>query len=347
MLVQHRAPARMPPQSTQDPTSLKWRLLNHMMSNTDHFLPIRASAEGYQPLISPQGPLHHSRLRTVSGFFSMGTFRGTTYHSEFAKQNTTFQDATDFLQKVFNLPTPQFVIADCYGGRAQRSRVTSYHDHAHSLWQTVQKNTANWWLLRTPPATQQTPHAIPGDVGGTTHDGPSMQDASVNDPSTMPPSSSPGVPTSTCQPPGSDSLLEKPKYEEILDLILSKDHDFPLLGPLTAHLLVADYVDAGVVEPPDAETMARVICRIDAGALAGLRALDYFHNRDALRYVKERAFMDLYAYLDNEFTPDEKRRLNWGPICLEHGLCKYSRFAKHQVFGAYFLPTHFSSTELH
>ncbi|KAJ6453402.1 hypothetical protein C8R45DRAFT_760465, partial [Mycena sanguinolenta] len=86
----------------------------------------------------------------------------------------------------------------------------------------------------------------------------------------------------------------------------------------------------GVCEPPTEYEMAQQILTINAGAVGGLQALDYFQDgASALKYEKHEGFIDLYQHLDNELTADEKARLHWGPICLEHALCKYKRFASH------------------
>ncbi|KAJ7212440.1 hypothetical protein C8J57DRAFT_1733078 [Mycena rebaudengoi] len=131
-------------------------------------------------------------------------------------------------------------------------------------------------------------------------------------------------------------------YLEVYEVVTGKVHKFPLCGDLGGHLLTADYVDAGVVEPPDVITMARIACKIDAGAVAGLAGLDYFSEAKPLNYQKQNTFISLYQYLDQELTDDEKLRLNWGPICLEHSLCKYVWFVTDPRFVGLWVETYYS-----
>lgn len=85
-----------------------------------------------------------------------------------------------------------------------------------------------------------------------------------------------------------------------------------------------------------------MICKINAGAVAGLQSLDYYYESSVLDYVKQQLFMELYDYLDANLTADKKHCLNWGPICLEHLLCKYLRFITDPLFYAYFASTFYT-----
>jgi hypothetical protein len=277
-----------------------------MMGNTDHLLPIRGSASGYVPLRKKGGPLHEDHVKSIAGLFSMGIFRGTTYHSPFALENTLFEDPDAFFAAVKDRDLGDFVIDDCYGGQIQNKRSGQYKEHVRILWQTVNHIEANWFVrgLECPPAKKP----------GRRKAGPA------------PP---PPPPTANTEPKKTD---RKPTYEEVLSVVTNKDLKFPMCGDLAGHLLTADYCDAEVCMPPDVHTMARGICKIDAGAISGLMALDYFEDRTVLDYVKQQSFMELYLYLERELTADEKNRLNWGPICLEHALCKYTRFISHPLF---------------
>jgi hypothetical protein len=311
-------------------------MLGQMMSNTDHFLPIRASARSLQRLFEPGGPLHSLNIKTVSGMFSMAVFRGLTYHSEFVQQQTYFANADAFLAAVENLPKSQFVLADCYGGRVQKYRVAGYEKNVKAYEEKVQLPSVNSWLVRDTPSSpahhsDSPSHGVPPHVSSPTPPPASESPA--------PASPSQDAPANEAHPPTPPPV--KPKYEDVLDTILAAK--LPFLGPLTAHLFVADYVGCGLVEPPDAATMARVICRIKAGAVAGLHALDYFHNREVLDYIKEEAFIKLYEYLDKELKEDEKRLLDWGPICLEHALCKFYRFVSSLTFASFFTASDFTT----
>ncbi|KAJ7710822.1 hypothetical protein B0H17DRAFT_1190504 [Mycena rosella] len=308
-----------------DTSQRQYALFAHMLQNTDHRLPIRASADAYLPLLEPGGPLHGNKLRSIPGLFSMGLFRGTTYHSPFALVHTYFEDADAFLDLVKDRPLHEFAVDNCYGGQVQGSRSRQYVEHARILWQTANNPAANYWLLGH-PAPQPTPPSERPRKKGKKKQTPAK------------PNPSPSPKSESNEPP-----VPKPTYEEVFRIVTSKTHNFPLCGDLAGHLLAADYADAGVCTPPDELTMARVICKINAGAISGLEALDYYADSKPLDYVIQRSFVDLYRYLDGQLTDDEKQHLNWGPICLEHALCKYGRFATHPSFYSYFLPTYFSA----
>ncbi|KAJ7026433.1 hypothetical protein C8F04DRAFT_1190497 [Mycena alexandri] len=120
-------------------------------------------------------------------------------------------------------------------------------------------------------------------------------------------------------------------YSSVLDVVCPKVKNKPVFafcGPLTAHLLVSDFVDAGVVKPPTALELGRVIARIRAGAIAGLQALDYFHEARPMPHHISRSFVALYDHLDTELTQDEKRRMRFGPLMLEHSLLGITRCAR-------------------
>lgn len=273
-----------------------------MLSNTDHLHPVRRSAEGYQPLLTPGGPLHPDHLRTIAGLFTMGLWRGTLYHSEFAKTPFLFESAKEFIKAVANLPLGQFVIDNCYRGQTQMTRSSQYKEQAKILDKTVHDQAANWFL----------------------EEGASR------------PKKAKGKTTSEAE------SSEQPSYMELFDIFNSLKLPFPLCGNLVSHLLAADYADAGVCTPPTKHEMACIICRIDAGAVAGMRALDYYYEAKPLQFRIQSSFSDLYDYFDSELTVQEKHLANWGPIFLEHALCKYSRFIKDTRFYSYFEQTYFT-----
>ncbi|KAJ7731730.1 hypothetical protein B0H16DRAFT_1468906 [Mycena metata] len=105
---------------------------------------------------------------------------------------------------------------------------------------------------------------------------------------------------------------------------------FPRAGSLIAQLLVADYVDHGVIEAPSVREMGKIIFKIHAGSFKGLAAFGYF-DLDDPKVTESQvvdAFESLYGFLDNELTDDEKRNANFGTSMLEHTLCKYWRVFK-------------------
>jgi hypothetical protein len=106
--------------------------------------------------------------------------------------------------------------------------------------------------------------------------------------------------------------------------------------------LAADYVDAGVCEAPTPASMGAHVAKISRSAVDGLRTLDYFHENSPFAYRVQRSFVDLYEFFDEELNDDEKHRLHWNTICLEHALCKYVRFVTEPRFREFFTATDFS-----
>ncbi|KAF7376622.1 hypothetical protein MSAN_00079000 [Mycena sanguinolenta] len=125
-------------------------------------------------------------------------------------------------------------------------------------------------------------------------------------------------------------------YEKVLSAVMDNKLKVSMYSDLAGHLLTAGCCDAGVCIPLDVHAMAQSICKINTGALPGLMALDYLKDLTALDRVKEQAFVDLHSYLDLKLTAEEKR-LNWGAICLEYALSKYTRFISHPSFPALFV----------
>ncbi|KAJ7711753.1 hypothetical protein B0H16DRAFT_1815798 [Mycena metata] len=112
---------------------------------------------------------------------------------------------------------------------------------------------------------------------------------------------------------------------------------------LLTHLIISDYVNAGVVQKPDVGTMARTIYNIKAGGTSGLNALDYLYDPEPLSREVTDGFKELYTFLDGQVTEAEKVRMEWSPICLEHALCKYKHVISEGTFTTYFEPTYYST----
>ncbi|KAJ7606456.1 hypothetical protein DFH06DRAFT_1347995 [Mycena polygramma] len=77
-------------------------------------------------------------------------------------------------------------------------------------------------------------------------------------------------------------------------------------------------------------------------------ALGTYHS-GVLHYQVQCAFVQLYRYLDKHLTCNEKDRIHWNPICLEHVLCKFLRFISNSTYLrpfklTYYITTQFSST---
>jgi len=93
-------------------------------------------------------------------------------------------------------------------------------------------------------------------------------------------------------------------------------------GPLTAYQTSADYVTAGKVCEPTKEEMGCIVWRIKAGALTGLDLLG-FRCWDEASTVS--AFIAVYGEMERRIPPERKIQMDFGPIFVEHALCKHDR----------------------
>lgn len=96
------------------------------------------------------------------------------------------------------------------------------------------------------------------------------------------------------------------------------------IGPLTAYLLVADYVYAGLVSPPSAQDIAFFICSIDLGAIQALVQLRLLPSGAQVEDCVE-AVEQIYQYLDQQMEEEVKARMPLDYILIEHTLCKITR----------------------
>ena len=102
---------------------------------------------------------------------------------------------------------------------------------------------------------------------------------------------------------------------------------FTNIGPLTAYLLTADYVHAGMVKMPTLDEMATLIHSIGRGALAGLRALGLLPRGQQAATVNDvsLALDKLVNFLSEKLTEEEKKKMDFNLILVEHALCKFVR----------------------
>ncbi|GJE97602.1 hypothetical protein PsYK624_138230 [Phanerochaete sordida] len=102
---------------------------------------------------------------------------------------------------------------------------------------------------------------------------------------------------------------------------------FPNVGNLTAYLLTADYVAAGLVTPPTAAEMAKLICAIGAGAIGGLEKLHLLpsaarsHTPDNVEW----ALRTVMNFMRSALITEEQDLARLDFIMLEHALCKFKR----------------------
>ncbi|KAF6750466.1 hypothetical protein DFP72DRAFT_1072189 [Ephemerocybe angulata] len=105
---------------------------------------------------------------------------------------------------------------------------------------------------------------------------------------------------------------------------------FPQLGDLGRLTLTGDLVYAGVVQEPTVVEMAQAIVELDAGAIAGLRALKFLTRTwPATRGAKVEAVVEALGAIQEKmtdtFTEQEMEEAGFDLLSLEHSLCKFSR----------------------
>lgn len=87
----------------------------------------------------------------------------------------------------------------------------------------------------------------------------------------------------------------------------------------------------GLCQRPVQGEMARWIGHNAIGAKSGLVDLGFplnHHERDELIPRLKAAFMIIYSHLDESLTDNDKELLCWGPIFMEHVLCKLHRWPR-------------------
>lgn len=112
---------------------------------------------------------------------------------------------------------------------------------------------------------------------------------------------------------------------------------FMEIGTLTAYLLTADYVYAGVVVEPSMEDLAELVSKINRGAVHGLELLHMIPERGTkANGNKKRAkvsdclagLIQAKAYCEHHFTLGERKDIGFDNIELEATLCKIKRAHK-------------------
>jgi hypothetical protein len=104
--------------------------------------------------------------------------------------------------------------------------------------------------------------------------------------------------------------------------------NFPNIGKLAALLICGDLANAGVVEKPTVEQMARLMFDVDKGAILGLQRLGIVRSPNPSLQEVEIGLSFLHTYLETNLTAEEKELIGYGIDMLEHGLCKYTRLVK-------------------
>ena len=99
----------------------------------------------------------------------------------------------------------------------------------------------------------------------------------------------------------------------------------PLVGKLTAFLLAADMSYTGLVEPPTAEEVGRLIHQIGLGSRSGMVQTRLIGSERASQAEVVDAFVHLVAELRERVDTVTQRRIGLDEIMVEHLLCKFQR----------------------
>jgi hypothetical protein len=99
---------------------------------------------------------------------------------------------------------------------------------------------------------------------------------------------------------------------------------------LTAFQFANNLVLMGVCSPPSPQDMANwIFSHPKLGAAQGLCRLGFSLSTTSPKGAYQSAFLCTYNYLDRHLTEDDKALLDFGPIFLEHLLCKVHRWTQH------------------
>ena len=115
---------------------------------------------------------------------------------------------------------------------------------------------------------------------------------------------------------------------------------FSGMGDLVGWLLASDYANAGLVGVPSAQTVGRIIFRMDARGRKGLELLGFdVSTQDACGESMELAM----AMVKKTLSPTELEQMKMDTITLEHALCKYSKLYKHILKASFQFITPYSA----
>lgn len=104
---------------------------------------------------------------------------------------------------------------------------------------------------------------------------------------------------------------------------------WPHIGPLTAVLLTEDlsYSDPSLVKPPTVNDMGKAIYDLQLGARDALVYMGLIGNKATLAETQE-AFQEVYDFVNEAFSEEDKMVMRFDAIMVEHALCKFKRAKK-------------------
>ena len=105
---------------------------------------------------------------------------------------------------------------------------------------------------------------------------------------------------------------------------------FSNIGQLTALLICGDLAEAGVIKMPSAEEWAKLISRVGKGSKAGMVMCGFVKDKSSQEELCK-AFVSLDLALQHELSDEEKEKMGYNVIMLEHALCKIKRLTSEDV----------------
>lgn len=133
---------------------------------------------------------------------------------------------------------------------------------------------------------------------------------------------------------GSMGHGEKQSFDEVVKFF----PQFDLIGDLIAFLLSEDFACAGKFTMPSLAEMDGHLKEISAGAMGCMLLQSTIDEADNTGQCCT-TFEEFYRYLDQELSKEEKSKLNFSTVILEHCMCKYYKAVTYSLFTQYFIIT--------
>ena len=129
-----------------------------------------------------------------------------------------------------------------------------------------------------------------------------------------------------------DETKESPTVTKVFRWLTSTSKDkktlFPNIGKLSAMLICADLVEAGILPMPPAKEWADSVAKMAMGSKAGMENCKLVKKKST-REEFCLAFESLDEALRMELTMEEKETMGYNVVMLEHALCKINRIGVH------------------
>ncbi|EPS95034.1 hypothetical protein FOMPIDRAFT_1019703 [Fomitopsis schrenkii] len=100
----------------------------------------------------------------------------------------------------------------------------------------------------------------------------------------------------------------------------------PKMGNLALYLLCADLSYTCAVVKPTAEVIAEMVSKVDSGAVHGMKILGLVDVANVDKRVVKEKFVWLYKELCQRISLQERERMGFDAVVMEHTLCKVGRF---------------------